>query len=198
MKERDICNYLDLKLTEFLEKFEEPLKSKLKSKLYFAGGCIYCLANDKPVKDYDMFMFDLELLDELIKSDVFRYVSPYALSVGSFQIVHKYYGEPSECIGEFDFMHNMHYYVPFTNKLKCAYSSFDDNDFRYLHTTELIFNESRARDIEGVLLRVKKFVERGFTISKETKKNIKSRTTRKSVREYKKSRCSGGNRKCNS
>ncbi len=194
MKEQDICNYLDLKLDEFLGKFEEPLRSKLKHKLYFAGGCIYCLANDKPVKDYDLFMFDLELLEELKQCDVFIYVSEYALSVGKFQIIYKHYGEPSECVSEFDFMHNMHYYIPTTKKICSGY----DDECKYLHTTELIFNEERARDIEGVLLRIKKFVKRGFSISKETKKKIKSRTTRKSVKQYKKSRCSGGNRKCDS
>lgn len=195
---KDICKHLDLKFLEFLDKFQEPLRSKLKGKLYFAGGCIYCLANGKEVRDYDLFMYDRELLDELKESDVFRYISDYALSVGKFQIVHKYCGEPNDCIGEFDFLHNMHYYIPFSNQIKCGYDFFDDANLKYIHTNELIFNESRARDIEGVLLRIKKFVDRGFTISKETKKKIKQRTTRKSVKQYKKSRCSSGNRRCNS
>lgn len=202
MTEEEICKHLDGKLEEFLLKFDEVLRNKLKEKLYFAGGCIYSLANSQEPRDYDLFMTDLSLMNELVNLDIWKFVSDYALSVGKFQIVHKYYGEPSYCVGQFDFLHNMHYYIPFSNKIRNAYTEEDEEkefeDFEYLRTNELIFNEKRARDIEGVFLRIEKFVSRGFKISKQTIKNIKSRTTRKSVRQYKKQRCSGGNRRCNS
>ena len=42
---------------EFLQVIEDlELRCSLKEKVYFAGGCIYCLRNDKVVKDYDLFL----------------------------------------------------------------------------------------------------------------------------------------------
>ena len=205
MNEIEICLHLDLKFDELLKKIEcSELRDALKDKAYFAGGCIYCLRNDKPVKDYDVFLKDESLIENLKKLTIWSFASEYALTCGKFQVVIKYFGEPDLCVGQFDFKHNMHYYIPGTQKVKCAYMEeffdepFDDpcdpefEDFMYLQTNELFFNENRARDIEGVLLRVEKFTERGMTISKETKKKIKRRISTKAVKRYKKSRRSSG------
>lgn len=194
MNEHQICEHLESKLEEFLLKIEDSeLKCLFRQNAYFAGGCIYCLHNDKPVKDYDFFLKDESLIDKLHELNIWSYTSNYALTCGKFQVVIKYFGEPEFCVGQFDFKHNMHYYVPGTFKVQCAYMDelFGDepeiDDFRYLETNELYFNENRARDVEGVLLRIKKFTDRGMTISKETKKKIKQRTTKKAVKAYKKS-----------
>ena len=179
----------------------------LKEKLYFAGGCIYCLRNNKVVKDYDMFLKDDDLIEDLKKLNIWCFISDYALSCGKFQIVIKYFGDPDSCVAEFDFKHNMHYYIPRSGEIKCGYlnemveesnESFDEigfEHFKYLQTNELHFNENRARDCEGVWLRIEKFTNRGMTISKETKKKIKKRITKKSVRRYKKT-CHNGNKSC--
>lgn len=206
MNELNICEHLDLKLEEFLQKIEDlELKCLLKEKIYFAGGCIYCLRNDRVVKDYDLFLTDDDLIENLAKLDFWSYTSDYALTYGKFQIVIKYFGEPEVCVGQFDFKHNMHYYIPKSMKIRCAYEDeiYDEvvnglwgeelgfEQFEYLNTDELHFNENRARDIEGVWLRIKKFTNRGMTISKETKKKIKQRTTKKAVKKYKKSKHHG-------
>lgn len=199
MKELEICRHLDEKFEFFLQKIENSdLRDALSEKLYFAGGCIYCLRNDKEVKDYDLFLTDDELIEDLKKLNIWSFSSGYALTCGKYQVVIKYYGEPDLCVGQFDFKHNMHYYIPKTLKVLCAYSDefWEDDeptfdDFRYLQTNELFFNENRARDIEGVFLRVEKFTKRGMTISKETKKKIKQRVTKKAVKKYKKTRSSG-------
>ena len=207
MTEKEICKHLDLKFNEFLQLIECPiLAGKLKENLYFAGGCIYCLRNDKIVKDYDMFLKNETLIEELKELNIWSFTSEYALTYGKFQLVIKYFGEPDLCVGQFDFKHNMHYYIPWSNKIMCSYldelcdgfdvdEEIDFNSYKYLQTNELHFNENRARDIEGVLLRIKKFVDRGMSISKETKKAIKQRTTRKAVKKYKKTR-HHGNRNC--
>lgn len=210
MTEREICQHLDLQYEKFLELIEcQTLREALKKSLYFAGGCIYCLRNDKPVKDYDMFLTDDDIIEDLKKLDIWSFTSDYALTYGKFQVVIKYFGEPDLCVGQFDFKHNMHYYIPGTNRIRCAYEDeiwdevvnglfdkeLDFEQFEYLQTNELHFNENRARDIEGVWLRVQKFIDRGMTISKETKKKIKQRTTKKAVKNYKKSR-HHGNRSC--
>lgn len=206
MNEREICEHLDLKFKEFLQIIEcQSLVNILKEKLYFAGGCIYCLRNDKQVKDYDMFLTDDDIIEDLKKLDIWSFVSEYALTYGKFQIVIKFFGEPTSCVGQFDFKHNMHYYIPGSMKIRCAYEDeiYDEvvngvfgeelafEQFEYLNTDELIFNENRARNVEGVWLRIEKFTARGMKISKETKKKIKQRTTKKNIRIYKKSRTGG-------
>lgn len=193
MTEKEIIKHLDLKFEEFLQTIPCPvLRESLKEKLYFAGGCIYCLRNNRIVKDYDMFLKDDDLIEDLKNLDIWSFTSEYALSYGRFQLVIKYFGDPDLCVGQFDFKHNMHYYIPGTNKVVCGYLDelCEEDDFEhfiYLQTNELHFNENRARDCEGVWLRIKKFTDRGMTISKETKGKIKKRITKKSVRRYKKS-----------
>ena len=157
------------------------------------------------MKDYDLFLKNNEIIKTLTELPIWSYVSDYALTCGKFQIVIKYFGEPESCVGQFDFKHNMHYYIPKSMKIRCAYEDeiYDEvvnglfneelefEQFEYLNTDELIFNENRARDIEGVWLRIEKFEARGMKISKETKKKIKQRTTKKAVKNYKKSRHHG-------
>lgn len=202
MNEADIINHLDLKLEQFLQLIEDlDMRRQLNETLYFAGGCIYCLRNGKEVKDYDLFLKDSGIIEKLVKLDFWSYTSDYALTYGKFQIVIKYFGEPESCVGQFDFKHNMHYYIPGDHKIRCAYvdeyldEEPDFDHFKYLETNELHFNENRARDIEGVWLRIEKFTSRGMTITKNTKKKIKQRTTKKAVKAYKKSR-HHGNRNC--
>lgn len=207
MNERLICTHLDARFKEFLQLIKpQTLADALKERLYFAGGCIYCLRNDKLVKDYDMFLTDGDIIEDLKKLDIWSFTSDYALTYGKFQVVIKYFGEPESCVGQFDFKHNMHYYIPESNKVMCAYvdeisdefcyEEPDFENFKYLQTNELIFNENRARDIEGVYLRIEKFIDRGMTISKETKKKIKQRTSKKKLKIYKKSRCGGRSHYC--
>ena len=92
MNERGICEHLDLKFKEFLQLIEcQKLADALKEKLYFAGGCIYCLRNDKVVKDYDMFLTDDDIIEDLKKLDIWSFTSDYALTYGKFQIVIKFF-----------------------------------------------------------------------------------------------------------
>lgn len=198
MKELEIKKHLDEKALEFLNLFDEPLKSKIEEKMYFAGGCIYCLNNDKRVKDYDIFLIDNSIIAELKELDLWSYISEYALTYGKFQVVTKYYGSPITCVAEFDFKHNMYYYIPFSEHIESINDEDVLNDFdeyEFLNSNELIFNESRSRDVEGVYLRIEKFIDRGMTISKETKRKIKKKTTKKKIKQYKKSR-NHGNREC--
>lgn len=189
MDQKSMCAHLDFVAQEFLGLFDEPMRYKLASKMYFAGGCIYCLRNDKQVKDYDIFLRDQSIFDEISNLDIWMCKTKYALSRGKYQLVVKYYGDPLECVGEFDFRHNMYYYVPFSGEIKSANPEDQAKDFemyQYITTNELIFNSARARDIEGVWLRIAKFEKRGMKATKETKREIKAKTTRKAVKKYQK------------
>lgn len=180
MKIKNISDELDKVFISFLNMFDEECKNILKEKAYFAGGCIYSLANDKKVNDYDIFLSDNIDMQKIIDLPFWKCKTEYALSFGKFQIVTKYFGDPVACVGEFDFKHNMFYYKPFTGDIKKAC-----NSFNYLKTDRLIFNSNRARDIAGVFLRIEKFKKRGFVIPSNLEKQILRRTSKKEIHTYK-------------
>ena len=183
MNDTYITKELDRVFTEFLKLFDDECKTILKNKAYFAGGCIYSLANFNIPNDYDIFLRDDEDLEVFKNLPFWKCQTEYALSYGKYQLITKYFGDPDDCVGQFDFKHNMFYYVPFSNEVKKVCEDFD-----YLTCGWLILNENRARDLEGVYLRVKKFKERGFIVPSDLKDKILKKTTRKKVKKYKRSR----------
>lgn len=181
MKIDKVSKELDQVFDKLLCLFDsDEIKQSLKKKAYFAGGCIYCLANDKKVNDYDIFLDDNELIEKLKNLPLWKCKTEYALSYGKYQIVTKYFGDPLSCVGQFDFKHNMFFYRPYSGNVgKACYS------FKILHTDTLLFNKKRARDIEGVYLRIQKFRDRGFIVPKELEKSILKRTTATKIKKYK-------------
>jgi len=178
-----VCENLKDVSKEFLDMFPEEIQCKFKDNFYFAGGCIYSLYNDKIPNDYDVFVYTDELKDYII-SFFTKYVTEYkhggiclgyyngnkitktkyAISIGNkFQIITKYVGLPQGVVGEFDFKHNMYYYKIHTNTIDYHASI----NLRYLTTEEMFFNNTRSRDLCGVILRLPKFIGRGMTINKK-------------------------------
>lgn len=150
---------------EFVEMFiPEHLQGYFIQNAFIAGGCIYSLANNKEPKDYDFFVTDKTLAHNLInyfKSHEDNIpITKYAITLGNgkYQIVIKYIGFPKDVVAEFDFKHNMFYF--YQGKLEGLV------EHEYLESNKLSFNDDRARDICGVLLRIPKFIARGMTISK--------------------------------
>lgn len=181
MTTKNICQNLNEIFQDFLNLFEdEKLKEKLKKECYFAGGCIYSLYNDKEPKDYDIFLRSRKLIRELKKIKIWNYKSTYAFTVGKIQVITKFYGQPNKCVEQFDFKHNMYYYIPFSEDINTPLG-----DYAYLKLNHLFFNKDRARDIEGVYLRVEKFLNRGMNISEETLSDIKNKVTSRSIKKYK-------------
>lgn len=197
MTEKEICEHLNDKAEQFLDLLPLELQEGLLEEMYFAGGCIYSLTNGKEPKDYDIFLKSDKLIDKLKELDFWVCKTDNALSYGKFQVIIKFYGEPEEVVGQFDFKHNMHWYEPYSYKIECGYeeeiedSTSSLDDYIYIHTNELIFNEKRARDCENVWLRIDKFIKRGMKISKETKKKILSKTSKKEIKKARKSHRSG-------
>ena len=179
MKEKEICSYLDKKFNEFIEQFSEDIQTRLKKESYFAGGCIYSLWNDLEPKDFDLFCTNNNFTETLINLDkIWYYKTKYALTQGDFQIITKYYGEPNTCVKEFDFKHNMFYYVSGSGNIIGLV------DKKYLGVKELFFNEQRPRDLAGVALRIDRFTNRGFTISDIEREKINSRVSLADIIEY--------------
>jgi hypothetical protein len=157
---------------KFLNIFEPQDRDYIKSHTYFAGGCIYSIYNNQRPKDYDIFCDSLDIvefisqeIDSLEKLGIVQdiFITSNAISINdysdyNFQIIKKFYGEPSGVIAQFDFYHN---FFAFINGKIISF-----HNWRYIETKKLCFNFDRARDIGNVILRIPKFVERGFKIYK--------------------------------
>lgn len=204
MIESEIIMHLTEKANEFVRILPKDLAFDFIDEMYFAGGCIYSLANGKEPKDYDIFLKSNKLIPKLKELDIWVCKTDNALSYGKFQVVIKFYGEPEEVVSQFDFKHNMHWFDIADEKvcIRCGYEDeLEDTeepieDWNYLCTNELVFNEKRARDCDNVWLRIDKFVKRGMKISKETKKKILSKTSKKEIRKARKKHNSSGNCGC--
>lgn len=159
------------------------LRSDFTREAYISGGCIYSLYNDKEPKDFDFFVesetFVKKLRNFFMSLIVYEtyndgqtkdkkiYIVHYngervvvtknAISIGKYQIITKFFGKPEVVVGQFDFMHNTYWH---DNDGVHAWNQWD-----FLDSTQLIYNEERARDISGTIMRVSRFVARGMTIT---------------------------------
>lgn len=152
---------------------------------FISGGCIYSLYNDKEPKDYDFFVrseslaerlreFFMSLVVQEVTADdeepkkksiyIVHYkgnrvvITKNAISIGNkYQIITKFFGTPKEVVTEFDFKHNMFYQE--NDRIDTL------SDWDFLDSNSLVYNEQRARDISGTIIRVHKFCERGMTIT---------------------------------
>lgn len=178
MDRHSITNRLQQKFDEMVNLLPSQFTDEFKEKAYIAGGCIYSLVNDIPVHDYDFFITDKDFGDRLInyfkdvatkdgykeaKVGIYRgkklLITKYAISFGEeFQIVVKYVGLPEDVCDEFDFKHN-----------KFAFKDgelLEFDDWKYLETDKLYFNEGRVRDVSGTIQRIPKMIEKGFIVTK--------------------------------
>src|SRR5690606_172444 len=146
---------------------------------FISGGAIYSTYNNQEVKDYDFFLNSQELADSIrryfynylistngelkdkdIKIDRYRglrlVLTDNAISIGKYQIITRWTGEPKDVVEEFDFQHNQFYLYRDEIGTLSQWDFLDDNILR--------FNDRRPRDIAGCIIRVNKFTERGFKI----------------------------------
>lgn len=178
MNRHNIIKKLQCKFDEMVKLLPSQFKEEFREKAYIAGGCIYSLANDKPVHDYDFFLTDEEFANKLLeyfksivtkngfkdgKVGVYQgdklLITKYAISFGEeFQVVVKYIGLPEDVCDEFDFKHNK---FAFKDGELLAF-----DDWNYLETDKLYFNDGRVRDISGTIQRIPKMIEKGFVVTK--------------------------------
>lgn len=174
---------------EFLKLFPKDRWHYIKNHTYFAGGCIYSLYNSKAVSDYDVFCDSkhcVELLSSLIgkQENLNGYTKSFETSNAisltgdcEFQIIKKWYGEPSEVVAEFDFYHNHFAFIK--GKIISFYN------WRYIDVKKLCFNFKRGRDIVNVLLRIPKFIKKGFWIYEQDHLKIIEMALNNSAEELK-------------
>ncbi|MDY7043609.1 hypothetical protein RVS70_05260 [Virgibacillus sp. M23] len=145
---------------------------------FVSGGCIYSYHHDQEPKDIDVFIRSEDLVDEL--SDYFNrqrvfkkrsnvrvgkyrdhnlVLTDNAISIRKYQIITRWTGEPEKIVSQFDFKHNM-----FWVQDGRFYSLVD---FSYLEGDKVRYNEQRARDICGTIMRIPKFIKKGMKVPKE-------------------------------
>ena len=173
-KIREIEQVLLAEFNQMCNLLPAELSEPFRNHAYIAGGCIYSLYNDLVVHDYDFFLDDFNILEQILhyfeaSEFTVRYgnnifITENAITIGKHQIIVKYFGKPADVLGHFDFHHNMFAFVD--NRI-IAY-----DHWYYLDSNDLSFNQGRARDLLGVLFRVPKFVKRGMDINVTEAKKI--------------------------
>ncbi|OME54052.1 hypothetical protein BSK59_15840 [Paenibacillus odorifer] len=187
MREQKLAE-ISRRLNEEKKKLITDLPSHLQDDFaregFISGGCIYSLYNDKEPKDYDFFVeseslanrlrefFMSLVIPEVVADDekpkvkniyIVHYrghrivVTKNAISIGKYQIITKFFGAPKQVVGQFDFMHNTYWHK--NNRIDAL------SDWDFLEDTKLVYNEQRARDITGTIIRVPRFIARGMTIT---------------------------------
>lgn len=167
---------LEKKKQELVSLLPDSFKDDFNKNSFIGGGCIYSLYNNQKPKDYDFFVKDKGLALKIMSAFKFNsslkygngvkigmykdkrlVVTDNAVSIGDFQIVTRWVGTPEEVISEFDYKHNMFYYIDGKLGTLVNWDYLDDNILR--------FNDDRPRDICGCIIRSNKFVERGFELT---------------------------------
>lgn len=171
-EKQSLINILPEQFKEFFEQYS-----------FLSGGCIYSLYRNEQPKDYDFFLKSRAKTEEIreyfmdqagyhgngISGGTYNkhplLITENAISIGKYQIILRWIGEPEEVCGEFDFKHNQFY--------------FDNGEisglvqWKYLMGNELVYKEKRARDICGTIVRISKFLKRGMIIrNKEVSKML--------------------------
>jgi len=129
---------------------------------YFAGGCIYSIWHGNEPKDYDIFCKNKKAMKKIINffnvnKEKCNVITENAITMGNYQFVTKYIGNPDIQVSKFDFKHNMFYY---DGKELVSVSG-----WKYIESNQLEFNSKRARDVLNIISRIPKFVERGMEIT---------------------------------
>ncbi|MFE4571398.1 hypothetical protein [Paenibacillus chitinolyticus] len=173
-----ISNRLIFERQQLIDLLPEKFKKQFEQLAYIAGGCIYSLYQSQEPKDYDFFLMDESFVKDLrrhfleeesgyhgkdISGGTYHgyplTITENAISIGRYQIITRWIGQPEEVVKEFDFKHLQFY---------CAGNEIETvTQFDFLDSKELKYNEDRARDICGSVFRSNKFVSRGMKISQK-------------------------------
>lgn len=158
MNSEQIIKHLEEVKSEIELIIPEP---ELIAKMSVCGGALRSMVRDQKIADYDIFLPDEGAVQELRESLAYRttlYDSKNSIglitSTGKhIQFIICAVGHPFEIINEFDFTCNMNYYeFGGKNALMINYDTYHNR---------LVVNPD-ARNAVGTLLRVGKFVAKGY------------------------------------
>jgi hypothetical protein len=147
----------------------------IKYKSFIAGGCIPSMLLDQYVNDFDIYLENKTSVEIVKKYFNTLTVQPEKFKVNlitenainlsdKIQIITKYYGNPIHVVNKFDWAHIKSYYK-YDEKLFIK-----DDVFKMIHEKELIYTGS---DFPlSSLLRMQKFIKKGWHVSTKTIVNI--------------------------
>lgn len=185
MKTNQINKLLQGVYNDFLEHISnESIKDIFKDKSFVTGGCIPSMAMDEFVNDYDIYLFDKKSVDAVKsyfqnvhqqeKQPVEIAVKPkYKVNLitenainlsDKIQIITKYYGEPIDVVGSFDFQHIKSWFRFNSEIIFC------DEFYRLIHEKELVYTGSEYP--LSSFFRVKKYIKKGWNVSNATMLHI--------------------------
>lgn len=153
------------KIIKHLEEVKAEIEliipeTELIAKMSVCGGAIRSIVRDQRIADYDIFLPDEGAVQELRESLAYRttlYDSKNSIGLITatgkhIQFITCAVGDPNIIVGEFDFTCNMNY-LRFSNNALVIH---DDT-----YSNQLVVNPN-ARNAVGTLLRVGKFVAKGY------------------------------------
>ena len=155
------------------------IRSQMENKLFIrltntecvlAGGAITSIFSDRPINDFDIYSRDKKDLDAVVgffentdaelemETDFAR---TYKFAGNIYQVIHMedLMGDADSIFDSFDFTVCMGSY-----KFKTDEFYFDDNFFKHLAQKRIVFNNRTPFPIAS-LVRTKKYMSRGFTMS---------------------------------
>jgi hypothetical protein len=155
--------------------YHQTTKDLVRTKTFFAGGCIRDMIRGKDPKDYDLYFFDEESRNkffELVK-DEFQFketsIKNYNSKKMPIQVITVVTGMPENLIDTFDFTINQGYYIPQLDILKLG-----DLE-NVLIPGKHIFTPIQA------LLRAQRFLKQGYKLPAATLIEIGVQISRKPV-----------------
>lgn len=149
-----------LDLTKSL--FNKEISELIKTKAFFAGGCIRDLYRGEAPKDYDLYFVDDESKDKFLELAKNEYslqktaINNYNHKNSKSQIITLLTGSPDFVVDRFDFTVNQGYYIPQMDLLRLG--SLDSE----LRCCDKVFSPLNA------LVRLKKFQDKGFSYDETT------------------------------
>jgi hypothetical protein len=171
MKTKQIKKLLAGLIDNFCETIvDENIKTIIKEKTFISGGCIPSMIIDEFVNDFDFYFLNKENAEktkqyfiDAKKTDKFHVnlITENSINLSDkIQLVTKFTGTPEEVTNKFDWQHIKSYYK-YPDILEIP-----NETYRLLIEKELIY--TRSDYPLSSLMRLKKYIKKGWTVSNTT------------------------------
>jgi len=181
MKAKQINKLLNGVIENFCGSItKDNVRDIIRNNSYITGGCIPSMLMDEYVNDYDIYLIQKEDIEPVL--NYFKNLESYGpiddlgnprkygvklITENSInlndkiQIIIKFCDDPINVINGFDFAHIKSYYICKSNELVI-----EQNTYKLCMEKELVYTGSEYP--LSTLLRVKKYLKKGWTISNPT------------------------------
>ncbi len=144
--------------------YTDKMKELIRTKTYFAGGCVRDLYRDLTPNDYDIYFYchedKLDFIDEVKTNFSFKAtaIQNYNIRVGDkkIQLITLLTGMPDTVVNQFDYTINQGYFCPQTGTLNLG----------WIYSQLIVCDKVLAP--LNALVRLDKFLKAGYTMSQDT------------------------------